>query len=144
MEKLSEKLNKDANHERRTDDSNYTTAYVAGIRYAARLAVDYEAETEKRIAELEAKLQELGSQQNAILQRSRDIQSQLAWTPVSDGLPTEPGWYVFHGKEEGTDLVYGADTGPHSLWCGSTETYDNKDVSTFDVYRRITLPERET
>lgn len=46
-----------------------------------RLAQVYEAEQERRISELKA---------------------QLAWTPVADGLPTEPGWYVFHGEDEGT------------------------------------------
>jgi hypothetical protein len=28
-------------------------------------------------------------------QQVGDLQSQLAWTPVNEGLPTEPGWYVF-------------------------------------------------
>lgn len=59
-------------------------------------------ELTKRVAELEEQLSNLGDDYGALLQESNafevernTLQSQLAWTPVADGLPTEPGVYEF-------------------------------------------------
>lgn len=50
----------------------------------------------KRVAELEeiadGRAQLIDDQRETI----ESIQSQLAWTPVSEGLPTEPGGYEFY------------------------------------------------
>ena len=68
------------------------------------------------------------------------LQSQLAWTPVEKGLPTEPGWYVFHGEDEGTELLFGADQGESSLWVGDSTTYEWPKRG-YTHFRRIELPE---
>lgn len=75
-----------------------------------------------------------------LVREVRALQSQLAWTPVSKGLPTEPGWYVFHGAEREPELLYGADTGRYSFWVGVSKTYDMEEMSHFYDYRRIELP----
>lgn len=50
----------------------------------------------KRVAELEAKQCAHEAELAVAHEFIADLQSQLAWTPVSAGLPTEPGWYVFY------------------------------------------------
>ncbi len=93
---------------KRADEAEYR-GWQAGEKNAA---------LKTRVAELEADnviLQQQNAQFGEQLQRVRDalemanratqlsieetrrLQSQLAWTPVSDGLPTEPGYYLFVG-----------------------------------------------
>jgi hypothetical protein len=117
---------------------------------AAELAEAYETQAESTNAELKKRVAELESDVNrlrafetlASIHRATiaDLESQLAWTPVSDGLPTEPGWYVFHGAEREPELLYGADTGRYSFWVGGSKTYDMEEMSHFSYYRRIELP----
>jgi hypothetical protein len=38
-------------------------------------------------------------------QQVGDLQSQLAWSPVNEGLPTEPGWYVFDSGDTAPELL---------------------------------------
>lgn len=106
----------------------------------------------KRVPELERCMQEVGllafmrdatpgditahmtRVMDSYVQRIADLQSQLAWTPVSAGLPTEPGHYEF--VSNGVVLHVGlADNGswfsPDGIWI---------EPSICSHYRRIELP----
>jgi|SRR6187549_2139429 len=98
-----------------------------------------------RIAELEAQNIALTCDMNAFRLRSESLQAQLAWTPVSDGLPTEPGegeTYEFtcHGHVSVLTLS-------GEIWEDSDGDYlDTEDdvVETYTHFRRIALPEPTT
>lgn len=187
MEKLSEQLRKlEDEAGLRSRDNEYYRGKENAYDLAADLAEAYEAEVEKRIAELTSErnalrasirqpatcevrkpYEELHADYLIICERVRvevkraekaeheekKLQSQLAWTPVSDGLPTE---------EEETVLVRQSRMGGHIyglLWfngtsllalteeqpCGLYEYGSSGEViRDWDEFRRITLPERET
>ena len=91
---------------------------------------------DKRVAELEAELTRLqdskcalcGEELHAALDLVADLQSQLAWTPVSAGLPTEPGLYEF---TDGTcTACYELEDG---RWFGNSR-------GQYTMFRRIELP----
>ena len=120
------------------------------------------AELTKRVAELEERLRTLGVQErlaresNGYLQDLasaakddlRHLQSQLTWTPVSKGLPTEPGVYEFLLNTNCVTVdsvdVWRLDTELQSCtewylkdrdWFGSP-----LDVGGYRWFRRIELP----
>ena len=79
-----------------------------------------------------------------LAQRVLDLKSQLAWTPVSAGLPTEPGLYQFIEPDRTTTIwEFGTE-----LWVEYTQPEDpwslrqmKGHVDTFFThYRRIELP----
>lgn len=110
----------------------------------------------KRVAELEldAKVymamkddwKDLRLQQQITIQRlSKEVkalQSQLAWTPVEDGLPTEPGMYVFVNVEADYFTLFELD--PIGCWVRHEHQERVQLTAITDnwrAYRRITLPE---
>lgn len=83
---------------------------------------------------------------DALVSESADLQSQLAWTPVAQGLPTEHADYEFtycdSEQVSRLDLVGLTHEGFALVLSGDTfapdELLDNVDYTHF---RRITLPE---
>lgn len=133
--------------------------YRVAIRNLQSTIADLEsklANSQKRVAELEEELRcraELYTSNETVLRKTsddlqwniRNLQSQLAWTPVAKGLPTEPGLYVFlHGGCNGTlfelekDGWYNHDTGDLLRTDGG---YESLDSGYWDCFRRIELPE---
>lgn len=103
----------------------------------------------KRVAELEEQLSNLGDDYGALLQESntfeverKALQSQLTWTPVSAGLPTEPGLYEFTDGTPDDTKTY---TREHSRWYGHGVSFDQTPLAkarwAYTHYRRIELPE---
>lgn len=102
------------------------------------------AELTKRVAELEAQNEDL-FQQNANMagwceeknQLLEDLQSQLEWTPVSKGLPTEDGAYEF------VDMLPGGKVRMFDLWVRRDGSWRHNPEEHWDYthYRRIELPE---
>lgn len=171
--KLSEQLREEARQQdelwRKHGDECFSSAESVLLR-VSELAEAYEAEPEKRIAELEAETNRLrecmriaglecfmrkGSPESVAqhmhevatswTKRIAELQSQLAWTPVSAGLPTEPGMYEFLTR----DLYNGACIGIYELdeevgFCVSdTGKPVRRDLTTQRIFafRRIELPE---
>lgn len=99
--------------------------------------------TYRRVAEL---VDDIEAENAALTKRVAELESQLAWTPVSDGLPTEPGVYAF-GDPDSDDksaIVFWSLShigGTHRWWfgeCGYVSPTDrHHDVTHF---RRIELP----
>lgn len=129
--KLSEKL-------REMSELTPSQSGHAGMLVAALLAEAYEAEQEKRIAELQDALVECGK-------KIGGLESQLAWTPVSAGLPTEHGDYEFtycdSEQVSRLDLVRLGYEGFELVLSGdafvSEELLDNVD---YTHYRKVALP----
>jgi uncharacterized protein YceH (UPF0502 family) len=114
----------------------------------AELWSDARCVLEKRVAELEAQVLMLDKHvehwaERATVadlkltqseRRATDLQSQLAWTPVAQGLPTEPGHYLFasHGAAVHAALV---ETG--SWFTPDGEPHEPR---AWAHYRKIELP----
>lgn len=72
-------------------------------------------------------------------QQVGDLQSQLAWTPVSAGLPTEPGLYVFTCR--GDEKLYTITEGKFLEHTDNgTDPWDASAMRYWTNYRRIELP----
>lgn len=65
------------------------------------------------------------------------LQAQLAWTPVSAGLPTEPGVYVF--SNPGDEFIVAGLSGAGS-WALRGERLELWELHYWQCYRRIELP----
>jgi hypothetical protein len=150
-------------------ESNPLAARVRGLESKlARLSPSAELQTEnaeltKRVAELEEQLQILGVQErlaresNGYLQDVaraakddlRDLQSQLAWTPVEKGLPTESGVYEFLLNANCVTVdsvdIWRLDTELQSCtewyWKDHDWFESPLKVGGYRWFRRITLPE---
>ncbi len=119
---------------------------------AFQFAKAYEAEVEKRIAELENLAARRLVQINTAVadcavrdSKIKDLQSQLAWTPVSAGLPTEPGVYEFvtlTRKCALFNLDVDGQWWTHARGDG-TAPENLLDDTYWRAYRRIELPEEK-
>ena len=69
------------------------------------------------------------------------LQSQLAWTPVSAGLPTEPGHYLFEHPDPGLTLyeLVESELYPWRNIAGARRRRDEM-ARMYERYRRIELP----
>jgi hypothetical protein len=79
-----------------------------------------------------------------ITKRIRDLQSQLAWTPVSDGLPTEPGTYEFLSYALNIHVYTLEPVEARYRWvlAGLDECYESGELElNYQNFRPITLPE---
>jgi hypothetical protein len=98
------------------------------------------------LAQVRARLHEadLMEQEIAALKdRVRSLQSQLAWTPVSDGLPTEPGTYEFlsHALHIHVFTLEADITTYPWVMIGVDERWDATEIEVgYTDYRRIELP----
>jgi hypothetical protein len=113
---------------------------AAEEHHAARL------ELEKRVSELE--------RWNGIWQLAvefaesnmKHLQSQLAWTPVSDGLPTEPGWYeVASESRKAVDVFQVRGGGDVGLWWWLRDVQYESPLERYPSathFRRIALQEQ--
>jgi hypothetical protein len=164
MEKLSEKF--------RCLDEYFEHPKDKIVNKCIKLAEAYEAEWEKRVAELEEAVTwrtsmmdqwqaQSEAQQKRITELERDfdmltdslqlaeaecdrLESQLAWTPVSDGLPTEPEFYLFLNSCRepslfvcrGNGKFYEVDQEGSQLNAWTAE-----QMHYYTHFRRITLPE---
>lgn len=72
--------------------------------------------------------------------RVMELKSKLAWTPVSAGLPTEPGWYVFFNTH--TVMLYQRKASERWPWVSAVGTIAT-DMRAWDAFRRIELPEEK-
>jgi hypothetical protein len=123
---------------------------------AALLAEDYEAEQEKRIAELERQNAELTScvtdltdstnllitTSGLLRERITDLQSQLAWTPVSAGLPTKHGFYELRGPVGSPQLLHVWGYHPRGWNASNGDFYSSPlEACAYTHFRRIELPE---
>ena len=72
-----------------------------------------------------------------IARQIADLQDQLAWTPVSKGLPTEPGVYVF-ANPGGESVVVGLDDA--GSWVLRGERLELWEIRYWQCFRRIELP----
>lgn len=130
-------------------------AASAGMRIAAEEVVKLESENARlsaRVAELEAKTQMLDAHVEHWVAKALLLESQLAWTPVSAGLPAEPGWYVFSSHEEACDdgpLLFRFKGMGWRLQCGIEDVdgarvedpWTTESMHALKSYRRIELPE---
>lgn len=114
------------------------------------------AELERQNAELTSCVTDLTDSTNLLIttsgllrERLADLESQLAWAPVRDGLPTEPGVYEFAaiGSDGCVDSLdaYLFEPGNFRPWtdmchCVSL-TEDELGECDYTHYRRIELPE---
>ena len=98
---------------------------------------------EQRVAELEGTIR-------GLLACQEHLQSQLAWTPVSAGLPTEPGLYEFlkrksNGLIEVFDMFELSPGHEFGDWGDvlSGEHFSSTEMPELEHthYRRIELPE---
>lgn len=141
-----------------------------GLEEAAAIVEQHElqlestnAELTKRVAESEARLVGLTPKYIAWLQakssevpgltatldeargHNADLQAKLAWTPVSAGLPTEPGLYEFlyrdchdgssiHLYELDAEVGFCVGNTGHPIWFSLDSRYN------YTHYRRIELP----
>lgn len=82
--------------------------------------------------------QQLCKEKRELLDHIAGLQSQLAWTPVREGLPTEPGMYEFATKR---GWVYSWRLDADGCWQDEREDdfYDEPvcDMQPFVSYRRI-------
>jgi hypothetical protein len=129
-------------------EANQTTRVVCGYcdtpiddtpeAFAAHDAACEHNPLVKRVADLEGSIRGLLACQDSLL-------SQLAWTPVEKGLPTEPGWYVFYrDNESAPDLLnLSADFWPSTKGWNDNFRGVNPDAPDWGYrwFRRITLPE---
>ncbi len=91
------------------DESDALKKHVAELETTVR-------DKQRRVVELEAQSDRTDAEICKLDARIADLQSQLAWTPVSAGLPTEPGWYEFSPSGDGgcrTTLLAFEFTGEH-------------------------------
>lgn len=104
----------------------------------ARQAVRRAEVAERRIAELETEARKTNAALEDAAIRIIELQSQLAWTPVSAGLPTEPGVYEFLWLHKHPTI------GCWRLIVDGWVTRDGKPPTyaiPYTHYRRIELPE---
>lgn len=98
------------------------------------------ATKDKRVAELEAKQCAHEAELAVAHEFIADLQSQLAWAPVSAGLPTEPGYYLF-GNDEPNLMLYRRTT--HAEWAwesvSGAKFTSERMCETYECYRRIEL-----
>jgi len=90
------------------------------------------------LAQVRARLEEADLMEReiaALKDRVRSLQSQLAWTPVSAGLPTEPGVYEF-AEVSRLDLIL---PGGAFRFEGRKE-FAVPHMGRWQYYRRIELP----
>lgn len=97
---------------------------------------------DKRVAELEEELRrraELYTSNETVLRQMcedlqwhiRNLQSQLAWTPVSAGLPTEEGPYEFTHVSDDSAIIH-----DFELWLYNPHEDEFESVTSTDVYVR--------
>lgn len=116
-------------------------AASAGMRIAAEEVVKLESENARlaaRVTELETLTADCHDvmvackrRESELREQVADLQSQLAWTPVSAGLPTEPGMYEFYDAT-GRYMIGIYELTPGVRW------YTAK---VYTHYRRIEIPE---
>jgi hypothetical protein len=94
-------------------------------------------EVVRRCTELEAQNVALTCDMNAFRLRCETLQYQLTWTPVSAGLPTEPGWYEFFCCGQVCVLTL------DGVWEDSDgDELDIEEIRVdYESFRRIELPE---
>jgi uncharacterized coiled-coil protein SlyX len=95
---------------------------------------------QKRITELERDFDMLTDSLQLAEAECDRLESQLAWTPVSDGLPTDDGVYEF------VDMVPGGRVRLFDLYVRRENTWKVTPSEHWDYthFRRITLPEPTT
>lgn len=97
----------------------------------------------KRVAELDAMNATLAAKLSGLelrlTRRVSELKSQLAWTPVSAGLPTEPGFYVFDNGRGDPDPFWLCDDGS---WSQRDDEYIDPAYleEACPRYRRVELP----
>ncbi len=133
--------------------------YYQECHSAARLIRKLEAENaalKKRVAEMEMQLdcgqdgvcaarapgcnRHWEERNRELVTEVRGLQSQLAWTPVSDGLPTEPGLYLFNNRGSVSLFTVGDDGTFLQHLDEDNEQWDAAPMSYWREYRRIELP----
>jgi len=125
------------------NNESMTLAQVRARLEEADLMEREIAALKDRVRSLQSQLAELRWDANELDRERLSLQSQLAWTPVSDGLPTEPGAYEFlHGTY--IEMYKLSELAMAFKWISrSGACFDSGGM--FDLghthYRRIELPE---
>ncbi len=140
--KLSERLRDLSAAQEPCDPHTHDFGKKAAFEEAAQLAKAYEAEVEKRVAELELDVALMKDNLELSRKVIDNLKSQLAWTPVSAGLPMEPGYYLFTNDEHSV-MFYRRGTHPKWTWesVSGAKFQDERMRGAWDSFRRIELPE---
>lgn len=117
----------------------------------------------KRVAELEEQVKQFNDIAESLRDKVRwsqhqfdeqqniidNLQSQLAWTPVPDGMPSKPGWYAFTDVDCGSPEFLNLNPGYWPETKGWNDNFKGVNPAAPDWgythYRRVELPqERKT